>query len=53
LEGTPEVDDERMLDGLEHALLVVGVLDLFGLVYLGFTEDFDRIEAKVVFAPDC
>jgi hypothetical protein len=31
LEGSPQVDDERMLDRGEHALLIVGVFDLFHL----------------------
>jgi hypothetical protein len=49
LKGAPESNQERMLDLLEHAALVVGVLDLLHLDDLRLLEHLDGIEALVVF----
>ena len=48
LEGAPEGDEERVLDLLQHAALVVCVLDLLHLDHLRLLEHFDGVEALVV-----
>lgn len=52
LEGAPEGDEEGVLDLLQHAALVVGVLDLLHLDDLGLFEHLDGVEALVVLALD-
>ena len=42
-----------MLHGGEHALLVVGVLDLLRLYDALLVEDLDRVEPEVVSTADC
>jgi hypothetical protein len=39
-----------VLDGLEQPLLVVGVLDLLGLMHFCLVQDLDGVEAVVVLA---
>ena len=48
LEGAPERDEEGVLDLLQHAALVVGVLDLLHLDDLRLLEHLDGVEALVV-----
>lgn len=50
LKGAPERDEERVLDLLQHAALVVGVLDLLHLDDLRLLQHFDGVEALVVLA---
>jgi hypothetical protein len=50
LEGAPQGDQERVLDLLQHAALVVGVLDLLHLDDLGLLQHLDGVEALVVLA---
>ena len=45
LEGTPQGDQERMLDLLQHPPLVVGVFDLLHLDDLLLFQDLDGIES--------
>lgn len=52
LKGTPEGDEERVLDVAEHAALVVGVLDLLHLDDLGLFQDLDGVESLVVLGLD-
>lgn len=52
LEGAPQGDEEGVLDLLQHAALVVGVLDLLHLDHLGLLEHLDGIEALVVLGLD-
>lgn len=52
LESTPERDQERMLDLLQHATLVVGVLDLLHLDDLLLFEHLDGVEALVMLGLD-
>ena len=52
LEGAPQGDEERVLDLLQHAALVVGVLDLLHLDDLGLFQHLDGVEALVVLALD-
>ena len=52
LECAPERDQEGMLDLLQHATLVVGVLDLLHLDNLLLFEDLDGIEALVMLGLD-
>jgi hypothetical protein len=52
LERAPQGDEEGVLDLLQHAALVVGVLDLLHLDDLGLLEHFDGVEALVVLALD-
>lgn len=48
LEGAPQGDEEGVLDLLQHAALVVGVLDLLHLDDLRLLEHLDGVEALVV-----
>jgi hypothetical protein len=50
LEGAPQGDEERVLDLLQHAALVVSVLDLLHLDDLGLLQHLDGVEALVVLA---
>lgn len=50
LEGAPQGDEEGVLDLLQHATLVVGVLDLLHLDDLRLLQHLDGIEALVVLA---
>ena len=52
LEGAPQGDEEGVLDLLQHAALVVGVLDLLHLDDLGLLQHLDGIEALVVLGLD-
>jgi hypothetical protein len=52
LEGAPQRDQERVLDLLQHAPLVVGVLDLLHLDHLRLLEHLDGVEARVVLGLD-
>lgn len=52
LEGAPQGDEEGVLDLLQHAALVVGVLDLLHLDDLGLLQDLDGVEALVVLGLD-
>lgn len=52
LEGAPEGDQEGMLDLLQHAALVVCVLDLLHLDDLGLFQHLDGVEALVVLGLD-
>jgi hypothetical protein len=52
LEGAPERDEKGMLDLLQHAALVIGVLDLLHLDHLGLLQHLDGIEALVVLGLD-
>ena len=52
LKSAPQRDEKRMLDLLEHAALVVCVLDLLHLDDLGLFEHLDGIEALVVLGLD-
>ena len=42
-----------MLHGEQHLLFVVGVVDLLVRDDLFLVENFDGVEAMVVYAPDC
>jgi hypothetical protein len=52
LEGAPQGDEEGVLDLLQHAALVVGVLDLLHFNDLRLLEHLDSIEALVVLGLD-
>lgn len=52
LERSPERDQEWVLDLLQHATFVIGVLDLLHLDHLGFLEHLDGIEALIVLGLD-
>lgn len=53
LERPPQVDDERVLHGLQHCLLVARVRHLLRPHNLLLAQHFDRIEPPVVFASHC
>lgn len=52
LEGAPKVNDERMLNAFQHALFIVGVLNLLQPNNLFLAQNLDSIVPQVVFAPD-
>jgi len=52
LEGSPQSDQERMLDLLQHPPLVVGMLDLLHLDYLSLFQYLDGVETLVVLRLD-
>lgn len=52
LEGSPQGDEEGVLDLLQHAPLIVGVLDLLHLDDLGLLQHLDGIKALVVLGLD-
>ncbi len=52
LKGAPQRDQERVLDLLQHAPLVVGMLDLLHLDHLGLLQHLDGVEALVVLGLD-
>jgi hypothetical protein len=52
LEGAPQRDQERVLDLLQHAPLVVGVLDLLHLDHLRLLQHLDGVEARIVLGLD-
>ena len=53
MEATPQIDDERMLNALEHVLLVVGVLNLFEANDFFLAQDFDRVVPQIMVASHC
>ena len=52
LKSTPEVDNKRMLHGLEYLLLIIGVFHLLRFHDLVLAQDFHGIEAEIMLASD-
>lgn len=50
MEAAPQVDDERMLNALEHVLFVVGMLDLFETNDFFLAQHFDGVVPQIMFA---